>query len=246
MRMRFSSTAAALAATLVAHSATGAPERESPIAAPTVAEPLVVAVPVAARSPRDEAATPEERGVDETSVVRPYALGSVGLPRLLGVAVGARFARRFAGEIELTALPRGLAEFGEDSRTTKAATLSQVAVGANGAWFPLRTLPLYAGLGVGYQAATSTTRNFGSSVAYTSSSFTITPRIGVEFVLKNAMTFGGAIGIPALVGTDTSIESDGQTSGNARKVAKTFGAPIEERFSLFGFPFLVVRAGYSF
>jgi hypothetical protein len=178
--------------------------------------------------------------------LRAYALAAIGVPRVIGVAAGVRFRGRFAAELELMGLPRGLAEFGEDSRTTKAATASQIAVSANGAWFPLRVVPIYAGLGLGYQSATSTTRNFGSHVAYTSSSFTLTPRVGVEFLVRNRVLIGGAIGIPALLGVETELDSDGQTSGNARKVAKTFGAPIEERLSLFGFPFVVIRGGVVF
>lgn len=164
-------------------------------------------------------------------------LGVVSLPRVLALEPMGRYRRAddprwdlfsLGGSIEY--LPPGVAEFG-------GPKLSWMQLGVEGRWFPWRFL--FVGLRAGWQFVRADSEKFGSEVDYVSNGLFVGPKVGALYTFSSGLTIGGDVGVTVPVASKTSLESDGTTDANARKVANTFGDFVMPTLGLF-------RIGYTF
>lgn len=224
---------AALALAPAAHAQSGEAQAPDPAPAPAPA-------PDPASAPGPASASASAPASADTP--RPWrftgTVGVVSLPRPLSLELLARYRREgdprwdlFAVGAAIEYLPPGIAQFGEDTK------FQWLQAGLEGRWFPWRFL--FVGARVGWQSASCCdTIKYTSNVNYTTTAFVLGPKVGALYTFPSGLTIGGELGAGIPIGADTTLDSDGQTDSNARKVAKTFGMWTMPSVSLF-------RVGYT-
>jgi hypothetical protein len=161
-------------------------------------------------------------------------LAGLGVPRLLGIEVLAKYGRPsdprwdlFGVGLALDYLPSKILFFGSDT------TVSLLQLGVQARWFPWRFV--FVGASGGYQVAQADSTKFGSAVNYSTLAAFVTPRAGILYTLPSGITFGGDLGAAIPFAATTHLNTD-QEDSNARKAVKTLGMFVDPQINLrFGY-----------